>query len=331
MTNPVFLFAIHNHQPVGNFPGIFEKAFRECYRPLLEELLRHPTLKFTLHFSGPLLERMEEKERDCLDILREMTRRRQAELLGGGFYEPILAVIPEEDRQGQVRMTSSYLEARFGQKPRGIWLSERVWEPQLAETLHRAGIEYTLLDEEHFLQAGFRNLNASAITEEGGHPLRLFPIDKKLRYLIPFRDLGSVAAYFQEIGEGGGAAILGDDGEKFGLWPGTHDLVYKEKWLRNFLTFLEDRAIETMTYSEYLDRYPPAKRVYLPPASYEEMTEWVLSAEDQRIFRSLRSGLGERERRFLRGGYFREFFLKAVGNSIPVFISPNWFFDCGLK
>src|SRR4030042_3874269 len=115
MTKPVFLFAIHNHQPVGNFPAIYERAFRECYRPLLEELLLHPSLKFSLHFSGPLLERMEEKEKDCLEILRKMTRRGQAEILGGGFYEPILAVIPEEDRQGQLRMMSAYLAVHFCQ------------------------------------------------------------------------------------------------------------------------------------------------------------------------------------------------------------------------
>jgi alpha-amylase len=105
-------------------------------------------------------------------------------------------------------------------------------------------------------------------------------------------------------------AILGDDGEKFGLWPGTHKWVYEEGWLSAFLTFLEDEGIRTMTCSEYLDRRPSLSLVYLPPASYEEMMEWVLEPADSELFHALKQGTSPEARRFLRGGFFREFFLK---------------------
>ncbi len=307
MNDLVFLFAIHNHQPVGNFPSIFESAFKACYRPLLEGLAAHPGFRFALHFSGPLWEHMEKNEPGCWDLVRELAGRGQVELLGGGFYEPILSLIPEDDRLGQIRMMSDYLSENFGQRPRGLWLTERVWEPDLPRTLAQAGIEYTLLDEEHFHYAGVRDLATTYITEDQGRPLRVFPIDKTLRYDIPFHPLEDLEAYLGAIRERGGTAILGDDGEKFGVWPGTHKWVYDEGWLERFLTFVEDRGIRMTSFADYLDSHAPAGRVYLPPASYEEMMEWVLEPDDQAALRRLKAQAGPGARRFLRGGFFRDF------------------------
>ncbi len=306
----IFLFAVHNHQPVGNFPSVFKKAFRDCYRPFLEEMAAHPGIKFTLHFSGPLWEYMESEEKACWDMVKGMAGRGQVELLGGGFYEPVLAVIPEQDRQGQLRLMSQFLEEKFGVRPRGVWLAERVWEPQLAKTLALAGVEYTLLDEEHFHYAGVRNIHLPYITEEEGYPLVLFPIDKKLRYLIPFRGIDEIQAHFKEIESKGGLAILGDDGEKFGLWPGTRQWVYEERWLKEFLGYLERESIRMMTWSEFLDTRPSFGQVYIPPASYEEMMEWILEPRDYRRLKELKKSFPQESQRLLRGGFFREFFIK---------------------
>jgi hypothetical protein len=305
-----FLLAVHNHQPVGNFRSVFRKAFADCYRPFLQEMSRHPAVSFTVHFSGPLWEYMQDAEKKTWDLVRLLVERGQVELLGGGFYEPILSIIPEADRQGQLAMMSRFLEENFGTRPRGIWLTERVWEPQLAGTLARAGVEYTLLDEEHFHYAGLKDLGRPYVTEDEGLPLILFPVNKKLRYFIPFRAIDDIRTAFEEIASRPGAAILGDDGEKFGLWPGTHKWVYDDGWLAGFLGFLEKERIRTLTYSEYLDSRPALGRAYLPPASYEEMMEWILAPDDQERYRELRDRLPADARRFLRGGFFREFFLK---------------------
>jgi len=310
MSGPILLFAIHNHQPVGNFGHVFRSAFADCYAPLLETLAGHPNFRFALHFSGPLWEYMEKSERGSFDLVRELARRGQVELLGGGFYEPILSMIPETDRLGQVRMMNDFLAAHFGQPPRGLWLTERVWEPHLPKILAEAGITYTLLDEEHFRYAGVGDLYTTYVTEEEGRSLRVFPIDKKLRYLIPFRPLADVDAYLGSIREAGGTAILGDDGEKFGVWPGTHKRVYDDGWLRDFLTFIEDKGVRTMAFAEYMDAHPAAGRIYLPPASYEEMMEWVLEPDDQVLYERLKASVPEEARRFLRGGLFRDFLRK---------------------
>ncbi|HEK85702.1 MAG: alpha-amylase/4-alpha-glucanotransferase domain-containing protein [Candidatus Saccharicenans sp.] len=306
-----FLFAIHNHQPLGNFPHVLEMAYQQAYWPFLKTVNKFPYFKFALHFSGFLWEFICQKHKEALELIKEMVNRRQVELLGGAFYEPILTQIPEKDRQAQVTLMTRFLEETFGITPTGLWLAERVWEPHLASFLNRAGFRYTLLDEEHFHYARVENIYGYYATEDEGLIFNIFPIDKTLRYYIPFKSYDQIKAYFQKIQDSGNdTAIIGDDGEKFGLWPGTFDWVYNRGWLKGFLDFIAENQLEMMTFSEYLDQGQPLGRVYLPPASYEEMMEWVLPPAEQKEFLELKSSLKPEDKKFLRGGQFREFSLK---------------------
>ena len=65
-----FLFAIHNHQPVGNFGHVFEEVFKVCYQPYFEVLIRFPEIKTAVHFSGPLLEWLKQNQANVLLVQR---------------------------------------------------------------------------------------------------------------------------------------------------------------------------------------------------------------------------------------------------------------------
>jgi len=311
MEKLTFLFAVHNHQPLGNFPEVIRRAFDRAYLPFLEMVSRFPSFRFALHFSGFLWDYLLKERKDGLDLIKKMVDSGQVELLGGGYYEPVLSQIPEKDRLAQLALMTEFLQETFGVRPEGLWLTERVWEPHLASLLNRAGFRYTLLDEEHFHYAGIRNIHGYYITEDEGLTFNVFPIDKTLRYYIPFRSLSELESYFEKIRrEGQPTAIIGDDGEKFGLWPGTEKWVYEDGWLESFLKFLENSRLEMMTFSQYLSKKAPLGRVYLPPASYEEMMEWVLGPDEQREFIQLKNSLPPAARRFLRGGLYRDYSLK---------------------
>src|SRR5438128_12274415 len=81
-----FVFAVHNHQPVGNFGHVFEAAYRDAYRPFLDVLEQYPEVPLTLHTSGPLLEWLVEHRPDYVTRVRRLVGRGQVEILGGGFY-----------------------------------------------------------------------------------------------------------------------------------------------------------------------------------------------------------------------------------------------------
>ena len=90
---------VHNHQPVGNFGWVIEEVFDKAYEPLIGALESHPTIRLALHYTGPLLEWMAANQPESLDRLRALVERDQVEILGGGMFEPILAALPERDRQ----------------------------------------------------------------------------------------------------------------------------------------------------------------------------------------------------------------------------------------
>ncbi len=317
-----FLFGVHNHQPVGNFDHVFEQLFERCYRPYFEVLESFDSLKTAAHFSGPLWEWIESRHPDYFDHLRRLVSQGRLELLGGGFYEPLLATLPERDALGQLEMMNVYLEEKFGRRPRGLWLAERVWSPALPRLIAQSGLEFTVLDDTHFFYAGLEEsaLHGYYITEYQGSVLKLFPIWKPLRYSIPFELPEKTLERLRRARKDFHCRALtyADDGEKFGGWPDTWDWVYGQGYLKRWFHALEANRdwLETVHFSEFLDGHPPTGRVYLPPASYEEMMEWALPPESARELHTLKSRLGavgiaeDRIKRFVRGGQWENFLVK---------------------
>ncbi len=317
-----FLFCIHNHQPVGNFDYVLEEAYEKSYWPFLQLISKYPSVKMSLHNSGYLIDWLIEKHPEYIELLKMMVGRGQVEIMGGGYYEPVLSVIPEEDRIGQIRMMSDKIEEVFGTRPRGIWLAERVWEPTLPTFIKKAGLEYLVVDDYHFIKAGLdkEDLGGYYITEDQGNVIKVFPGSEALRYLIPFRPNEAVVEHLKGIKgylKKGNAAIYGDDGEKFGVWPGTHKWVFDDGWLESFLRSLEEKidSVTIATFAEYIDREEPVGRVYLPTTSYMEMGEWSLPPDASKAYMKLVEDVkgwseGERVRRFLQGGIWRNFFSK---------------------
>jgi len=272
------VLGIHCHQPVGNFEHVFEQAYQKSYLPFVNILMKYPKIKMTFHYSGILLKWFEAKHPEFINLLKNIIDSNQAEILGGGFYEPILPSIPEEDQIRQIELLSGFIKEKLGYTVQGAWLAERVWEPHLAKALARAGLEYTLVDDHHFRLAGLSDNEMSNYftTEEQGFSLNVFPINERLRYLVPFKPVEQCINFLREKAESGqGLITLVDDGEKFGVWPGTHKWVYEEKWLENFFSSLEENAwIELITLKDAIKKYNSRGLVYIPAGSYKEMLEW---------------------------------------------------------
>jgi alpha-amylase len=313
---------LHNHQPVGNFDAVIEQAYQESYKPFLDVFADYAgRLKLSLHTSGCLMEWLEAKHPEYLDRLREFVAAGSIEIVGGAFYEAILPMIPRRDRVGQIRSYSKWLESRLGCKVRGMWMPERVWEQSLVSEIAAAGIEYTVLDDFHFKNAGLdpQQLYGSYVTEDDGRVLAVFPGSERLRYLIPFAQPHEAIDYLRGIAaeHPGSVVVFGDDGEKFGTWPDTYRHVYTDGWLRRFFDSLLQNAdwLHTTTLGEAIDSVSPLGKIYLPDASYREMTEWALPTERVLEYEHLSHEMENDPRwpqlkQFIRGGFWRNFKVK---------------------
>ena len=314
-----FIFGIHLHQPVGNFDWIFEDAFQKSYKPFIDTLKQYPSIAIVIHISGSLLEWLEDNHPEYLDELATMVSERNIEILSAGFYEPILAVIPDHDKIGQITKLNKYIRKRFNYDAKGIWLTERVWEPHLAKQISKAGIDYIAVDDFHFLSAGkqIEDLDGYFTTDEQDARIGIFPISQKLRYAIPFQEPSATIDYLKSIAsvDGNRVIVMADDAEKFGVWPGTHENCFGEnQWLDRFFQALNENSnwMKTTTFNEYFQSNRPKGRIYLPTVSYFEMSEWTLPANQGEQFSDLvhrfeSTGEIENNRQFLRGGMWRNF------------------------
>jgi len=319
MEKVAFLFCVHNHQPVGNFPHILENAYEKAYLPFIEVLKKYPFMKLSIHYSGILWDFFKEHHPEFFKTLRKLVERGQLEMLTGGYYEPILPVIPDEDKVGQIERLTQTIQKEMGVTPKGMWLAERVWEPHLPKYLVEAGVEYTVIDDYHFKKAGLReeDLYGYYLTEEEGKVLKVFPGNETLRYIIPFHPPEETLEYLSKLKGSSQAAIFADDGEKFGIWPYTYHSVYEEGWLERFFQLIGDHLdwIEPISLGTYASREKSLGRIYLSCSSYMEMDEWSLPTEamveyGKVVERLKESPEGKLIRRFIKGGFWRNFFAK---------------------
>jgi hypothetical protein len=317
-----FIFAVHFHQPVGNFDHVFEQHVREVYQPFLERLEEREFFPIALHLSGPLLEWLESHMSALLDRIGRLAADGKVELLLAGLYEPVLISLPRQDRIEQVIWMRDAIRRRFGVEAAGLWLTERVWEPDLAADLGDAGVRYALVDDRHFLVAGFPSarLHRPFWTESDGRRVALFPIHERLRYLVPFKPPADTVAYLRDLCDARHPlAVFADDGEKFGGWPGTREWVYERGWLRDFLDAIlqatAEEQVRLTTPSAALAEVASGGLAYLPTASYREMEGWALPAEAATRLAALERDIGADrlagpDGALVRGGHWRHFLVK---------------------
>ncbi|MBO0794852.1 MAG: DUF1926 domain-containing protein, partial [Ktedonobacteraceae bacterium] len=259
-----------------------------------------------------------------IERIQALVRRNQVEIVGGGYYEPILPSIPDSDKIIQIHRLSELIEHDFGSRPTGIWLAERVWEPGLPHLLHQSGVEWTILDDVHFKSAGLddRDLFGYYATEDQGDLLKVFATSKALRYTIPFRAVEETIETLRSLATLAGDRILvmGDDGEKFGSWPDTQAYCWgpdgRSGWVDQFFGTLEQNAewLHTVPLGDFAHDNPALGRIYIPTSSYIEMTEWALLPRKSYTFGRLLHQLEEEHQdtllQFMRGGFWRNFLVR---------------------
>jgi alpha-amylase len=275
------VMVLHGHQPWGTPEAELARASDRCYAPVLAAVGRHPDIHLGLHFSGLVLEWFEDQRPDLFDSIASLAAAGQVELLGGGMYEPVLAALPEGDAWAQLELMSEWLADRFGRRPTGVWLAERVWEPQLAGLLARQGIEYTLVDDHLFRRAGLTpgEIPGWWQTEQAGDRLALWPIDRRLRYAVPFDPVERVIGDLQRrlADAANPVLVYADDVEKLGLWPGTEALIAADGWWDGWLDGLAAAADLTVcSPAEALAATPTRGRIYLPGGTYPELERGLL-------------------------------------------------------
>jgi len=150
------VLGFYSSQPVGASDSQMESDYQKRYKTLIMTAYNHQKIPLTFYFPGHYLSWMERTHNEFHSVLRELITIRQIELLSGGYYEPVMPLVPVTDRVGQLDMMNTYIRKSFSKRIRGCWLPLMIWEPSLASSLKTSGIDYTFLNDSLFQNAGLR-------------------------------------------------------------------------------------------------------------------------------------------------------------------------------
>ena len=155
--------------------------YEKSYKPFLRAV-HGCRIPVTMYYSGELLSWIIDKHDGMQMLVNDIVKSKKIEFLGGGYYSPLFSLIPRKDRVGQIEMMTTEIRKRFGRRPRGMWITEKVWEPSIPMTMNNAGMEFSFIDEEFFEDAGLFNgeLYRPCVTEDQGKKVVIFPISNRM-------------------------------------------------------------------------------------------------------------------------------------------------------
>lgn len=178
------IIGFQDQKPLGTRKEDFEYSLYSCYKPLLTFLYANPEIRISLYFSGIIYEWIENEFPEINMLIADMVKRKQIELLSGGYYDPILHIIPLKDRTLQIEKTTTYIRKRFGYRPRCAWISEQVWDPTLINTLSLCGILGLLQN-----YGNLSLLHQPFTMQEMGKTVTIYPIEKNISSNILHNEL----------------------------------------------------------------------------------------------------------------------------------------------
>ena len=274
------IFGTTNSQPVGGADRDIEAVYQHSYKPFIRALYNAPSVRATLHFSGNLLQWIEHRHSEFIDVLGEMTGRKQVEMLGGGFYDPVFSLIPRGDRLGQLERMTTYLRKRFGRRPRGAWVTQGIWDPALPALLKSSGIEYTFLDDVQFKLGGCDETATRygpCITEDEGKTVEVFPVATDITSALFDETPEKVLERILDAGaeEEPTVVSLLFEGERLGRKAGTSE--EHAVWLGRFFELLATHRgeVETVHPGRYIKSNRPHGRGYFTTTPYNHIARWM--------------------------------------------------------
>jgi len=183
----------HAHVPYGSETSEFEKVYTGLVKPFISGLCKFPHIQAALHYSGVLLYWIERSHPEMIMSIAELVNRKQVEILGGGFYEPMLPIIPLQDKIGQIELLTTYLRKQFGKRPQGCWIPGFAWEQGLVSPLAACGMGFTFLSERQFaLEGGGRIAAMPCICEDQGKVITVFPVLQSLEAAFAGKSVSSL-------------------------------------------------------------------------------------------------------------------------------------------
>lgn len=207
----------------------------------MSKMLESGKVKFSIFMDGPTLEAAHKAARPLMfGRFKKAIEEGFLEVLGGGYYDPMLPLFPTELQSMQLAEHRDLMWKLFGVEPAGYFNSSMVWEMEMTELLEKNRFEFALVQESALQDALGRTTHVSGwySVEDKGSFMRVLPVSERLSQAIEEDDI-----QWQEIAElycrDGKTAVVALD-----VPPQPGDIV---PFFERLIDFVETNDIATKT------------------------------------------------------------------------------------
>lgn len=158
---------------------ILEKDYQSVFKPALKFMLSHPHARISISLNGIQMEYYKKKHPEIFEIFQKLISKKQLEILGGGYYDPVFPLLFPRDRTGQIESLSSLIRETTGKRPRGLSVCGSAWESSMISSLSSSGMEYVLLDSS--LIPPEKNKSVPLIMNDKGKSVNILSIENTLK------------------------------------------------------------------------------------------------------------------------------------------------------
>ncbi|PIS33114.1 MAG: hypothetical protein COT39_01430 [Parcubacteria group bacterium CG08_land_8_20_14_0_20_48_21] len=143
-------FILHFYQPPNQDKRMVTQIVNECYRPLVQGLLRAQKGKLSINMAGTLTEQLARYGyHEVLNGLRRLAKRGSVEFLGSAKYHAFLPLLPAAEVRRQIMLNNRVNRHYFGNayRPKCFFSPEIAFSARLAKEVRNEGFASMLVDE----------------------------------------------------------------------------------------------------------------------------------------------------------------------------------------
>ena len=259
---------LHFYQPPNQKIEILRDVVSQSYRPILKILKKNPSGRITVNLEGCLADQLLQFGfEDVISDLKELTERKQVEIVASVKYHAFLPFIPEFEIARRINEGLSTHKKIFGEdfKPCGFFPTELAVNSRIVKIVKRFGISYLLADEIS-LSGKLEGIKMRHLYEDQGVKIffanREISRELKANPQLTFRKLsGIVLAQSQSY------LVSANDAEAFGHhYPGREEILAK-------IIEAQGKRWEMVTLGELLGKIKVTTGIKLQKGSWETSRE----------------------------------------------------------
>ena len=254
----------------------FEITYNKTLKKIISFLYNHPKVCFTFYLPGPVWEWLEKNHTEFITLLTELVNRKQVEILGGGFYEPIFPLIMPIDRVGQIELNTTNIRKQVGKKPRGIFLGDTVWDPSLISSFKTCGMEFAILHNS--LIPDNEPEGKNLIVEDMGKTLTIIPFHQPILDFTELPDAQKILEKVKKLSESKNNELYLNDNHLYFTSFTLNELskLLESGWLETFCGLVESSPLFDFSYpSLYLKNNSDCIRSFVPAGCPPEIQKWT--------------------------------------------------------